>query len=64
MISDHNELLGVLLDLTSKMYKIFKNIKDSNILKMVQDTLLDSFSCWSSQLYNFPSWESDLVKSK
>ena len=39
-------------------------IKDSNILKMVQDTLLDSFRAGrrnTSQLYNIPSWESDLA---
>ena len=33
-------------------------IKDSNILKMVQDTLLDSFRAGRRKLHHLPSWKS------
>lgn len=34
-------------------------IKDSNILKMVQDTLLDSFRSGRRNYYDLPSWKSN-----
>ena len=33
-------------------------IKDSNVLKMVQDTLLDSFRAGRSKLHHLSSWKS------